>query len=179
MSNVLFDSNKRLVPYIIKKYIIKTDFVQKNYKDILQEGYIALYHASEKYDASRNIKFSTYASRSIYNKIISYIKNTDPGYKKTYLISLEKTLQQTHNPDRILLLQKLTSANPEDISTNDLSITTFLKKRHLTPQQNRILILRSYGYSYREISKKLHTSCNYISITLKKIREDYINYLGD
>lgn len=67
----LIQANLRLVVSIAKKYIGQG----VNFMDLVQEGSIGLIRASEKFDYSKNFKFSTYATWWIKQSIIRAIAN--------------------------------------------------------------------------------------------------------
>lgn len=67
----LIQANLRLVVSIAKKYIGQW----VNFMDLVQEGSIGLIRAAEKFDYSKNFKFSTYATWWIKQSIIRAIAN--------------------------------------------------------------------------------------------------------
>ena len=67
----LIQSNLRLVVSIAKKYIGQGVL----FMDLVQEGSLGLIKATEKYDYSRALKFSTYATWWIKQAIIRAISN--------------------------------------------------------------------------------------------------------
>lgn len=71
----LIQANLRLVVSIAKKYIGQG----VNFMDLVQEGSIGLIRAAEKFDYSKNFKFSTYATwwikQSIIRAIVNYSKS--------------------------------------------------------------------------------------------------------
>ena len=67
----LIQANLRLVISIAKKYIGQGVL----FMDLVQEGSLGLIKAAEKYDYSRNLKFSTYATWWIKQSIIRAISN--------------------------------------------------------------------------------------------------------
>ncbi|MDR2304433.1 MAG: RNA polymerase sigma factor RpoD/SigA [Treponema sp.] len=67
----LVESNLRLVVKIARSYI-RDDIP---FLDIIQEGNIGLMHAAEKYDYSKNVRFSTYAAWWIRQYIARFLVN--------------------------------------------------------------------------------------------------------
>ena len=66
--NKICEHNLRLVPNIVRKYVSKRSGYSMNSEvtsDLLQQGYIGLRRAAEKFDPSKGYTFSTYAYRWI------------------------------------------------------------------------------------------------------------------
>jgi RNA polymerase primary sigma factor len=95
----LIQANLRLVVSIAKKYVGQGVL----FMDLVQEGSIGLIKAAEKFDYSKNFKFSTYATWWIKQAIIRAIANNSKTiripvhmadkirkYKKSYLILAAK-----------------------------------------------------------------------------------------
>ncbi len=61
IKDLLISANMRLVANIAKKYAAQTD----NFWELMSDGNMSLIRAVEKFDFSRNFKFSTYASWAI------------------------------------------------------------------------------------------------------------------
>ncbi len=72
----LAKDNHKLVPYFAKPYFNKYPTLRTHHrKDLIQEGYIGLMKACEKFDESRGFKLSTYSSWWIRKYMNDYIKN--------------------------------------------------------------------------------------------------------
>lgn len=69
----IFNSNVRLVVYLVKKNIKNSSYMM----DVIQEGSLGLLNAIDRYDISKNQRFSTYATQWIYCYIRAYSKTTD------------------------------------------------------------------------------------------------------
>jgi RNA polymerase primary sigma factor len=69
--HTLVNSNLRLVIKIARPYMTKDVPLQ----DLIQEGNMGLFHAAEKFDHQKNIRFCTYASWWIRQFIIRYMTN--------------------------------------------------------------------------------------------------------
>ena len=63
--------NEKLVMYTISRFF--PTYIYDD--DIRQLGYIGLWKACEKYDASLNTKFSSYAVKAIKGEIIKYLRS--------------------------------------------------------------------------------------------------------
>ena len=70
--NKISKHNMRLVPSVVSKYISKRygfSMTSDCVPDLLQQGYLGLRHAAEKYDGTRGFAFSTYAHCWIYQAV--------------------------------------------------------------------------------------------------------------
>lgn len=102
--NELFDTNQSLVGWCYKRFINNYNHPHK--EDILQEGRLALWQACKKFDESRGIKFSTYATYFIAGRMRQYqrykcnvIKIPRKAYEgETHLLEeLSNTLSLDYN----------------------------------------------------------------------------------
>jgi RNA polymerase primary sigma factor len=90
----LIEANLRLVIKIARSYVSSGVPLM----DIIQEGNLGLIRAAEKYDHSKNIRFSTYASWWIRQAISRYISNKQrvirlPHRKEILLYRIRKAYQ--------------------------------------------------------------------------------------
>ena len=78
--NKICEHNLRLVPNVVRKYVNKRMGFTMNSEvisDLLQQGYIGLRRAAEKYDATRGFTFSTYAHPWIYQAFTRWHNSHD------------------------------------------------------------------------------------------------------
>ena len=78
--NKICEHNLRLVPNIVRKYISKRsgyNMSSEVVSDLLQQGYIGLRRAAEKYDPSLGYTFSTYAYRWISQAFVRWHNSHD------------------------------------------------------------------------------------------------------
>jgi RNA polymerase primary sigma factor len=69
----LFESNVKLVHFFARRYCCNG----MDYEDLLQEGYIALIKAVQKYDSSRGTRFVSFAGNAIRNNMMTaLVSNT-------------------------------------------------------------------------------------------------------
>lgn len=67
--NKLTNHNLRLIPTVVRKYVAKRTGINMSSdvtSDLLQQGYLGLRRAAEKFDATRGFTFATYAHSWIY-----------------------------------------------------------------------------------------------------------------
>ena len=69
----LVERNLRLVVYIAKKF----ENTGNGIEDLISIGTIGLMKAINTYDAAKNIKLATYASRCIENEILMYLRRSN------------------------------------------------------------------------------------------------------
>lgn len=65
--NKLIEHNLRLVAHIVKKYDIKKEQTE----DLISIGTIGLIKAVSSFDSTKQVRFSTYASRCIENAMLT------------------------------------------------------------------------------------------------------------
>ena len=75
----MISDNENLVMYTISRYF--PTFLYDD--DIRQLGYIGLWKACEKYDASLNTKFGSYAVKAIRGEIIKYLRSLQTQMRGT------------------------------------------------------------------------------------------------
>lgn len=78
--NKICEHNLRLVPNVVRKYINKRagyTMGSEVVPDLLQQGYIGLRRAAEKYDPSTGYTFSTYAYSWIYQAFVRWHNSHD------------------------------------------------------------------------------------------------------
>lgn len=78
--NKICEHNLRLIPSIVRNYLGKRVGYNMNSEvasDLLQQGYIGLRRAAEKYDATRGFTFSTYANNWISQAISRWHNSHD------------------------------------------------------------------------------------------------------
>jgi RNA polymerase sigma factor (sigma-70 family) len=78
--NKICEHNLRLVPNIVRKYLSKRNGLSMRSEvtsDLLQQGYLGLRRAAEKFDARRGFAFSTYAYSWIYQSVTRWHNSQD------------------------------------------------------------------------------------------------------
>ena len=78
--NKICQHNLRLVPDVVRKYLAKRKGFSMSSdvaSDLLQQGYIGLRRAAEKYDAKRGFAFATYAHPWVYQAVTRWHNSRD------------------------------------------------------------------------------------------------------
>ena len=104
--NILVEHNLRLVVYIAKKF----ENTGTGIEDLISIGTIGLIKAINTFNAEKNIKLATYASRCIENEILMYIRK-NAGHRCE--ISIDEPLNVDWDGNELLLSDVLGSEEDE------------------------------------------------------------------
>ena len=166
----LVERNLRLVVYIAKKF----ENTGNGIEDLISIGTIGLMKAINTYDAKKNIKLATYASRCIENEILMYLRRSN---KIKSEISIDEPLNQDGDGNELLLSDILgcdadiVSKGLEDEVDKKLLRMAISK---LTTREKNIMELR-FGFitgnekTQKEVADMMGISQSYISRLEKKI----------
>jgi len=166
----LIEHNLRLVVYIAKKF----DNTGVDPEDLISIGTIGLIKAVGSFDAAKNIKLATYASRCIENEILMYLR-------KIVKIKSEVSLDEPLNVDfegNELLMSDILGTEPDLVSKNIENKTennilwaaiNKLNKRERVIMQMRFGLAEHEEKTQKEVADLLGISQSYISRLEKKI----------
>lgn len=166
----LVERNLRLVVYIAKKF----ENTGNGIEDLISIGTIGLMKAINTYDAKKNIKLATYASRCIENEILMYLRRSN---KLKSEISIDEPLNQDGDGNELLLSDILGSdADIVSKGLEDEVDKKLLKMAisKLTTREKNIMELR-FGFitgnekTQKEVADMMGISQSYISRLEKKI----------
>ena len=166
----LIQHNLRLVVYIARKF----DNTGVENDDLISIGTIGLIKAISSFNADKNIKLATYASRCIENEILMYLRRTARLKSE---VSFDEPLNTDFEGNELLLSDVLgTSAESVygDIESNaeKEQLKEALKK--LSERERKIMFLR-FGLgggeemTQKDVADLLGISQSYISRLEKKI----------
>lgn len=179
--NLLIEHNLRLVVYISKKF----ENTGIGIEDLVSIGTIGLIKAINSFNADKNIKLATYASRCIENEILMYIRKNSNSRSD---ISIDEPINVDWDGNE-LLLSDILSADSDNVNTN---IELREEKRlilkavsSLSAREAEIVKLR-FGLTadgeektQKEIADKLGISQSYISRIEKKVMDRLKIMLSD
>lgn len=167
--NKLVEHNLRLVAHIIKKYYA----TQADHDDLVSIGTIGLIKAINTFDADKNIKLSSYASRCIENEILMHFRNIK---KSSQDVSLNETIDTDKDGNPLTLIDVLSFevdfASELDLKVKSQKLVSYINSE-LDERERKVIILR-YGLNgnepltQREVASKLGISRSYISRIEKK-----------
>ena len=166
----LVERNLRLVVYIAKKF----ENTGVGLEDLISIGTIGLMKAINTFNADKNIKLATYASRCIENEILMYLRRSNRIKGE---ISIDEPLNQDGDGNE-LLLSDILGTDP-DITSRRIEeevdkrlLRSSIKK--LNNRERNIMELR-FGFvsgnekTQKEVADMLGISQSYISRLEKKI----------
>ena len=167
---ILIERNLRLVVYVAKRF----ESSGAGLEDLISIGAIGLIKAISTFDAGKNIKLATYASRCIENEILMFLRKSASRKGE---ISLDEPLNTDWDGNELLLEDVL--GTQEDLILQPLeeeAERSMLRRAvdRLSPRERRIIALRYGLYGCREKTQKevaedLGISQSYISRLEKRI----------
>lgn len=168
--SLLIERNLRLVVYIARKF----ENTGIHIEDLISIGTIGLIKAVNTFDAKRNIKLATYASRCIENEILMYLRRNNRTKTE---VSFDEPLNIDWDGNELLLSDVL--GTEEDIITQRLesevdrnllkSALSELKDREKQIMELRFGLVGEEGKTQKDVAEMLGISQSYISRLEKKI----------
>ena len=168
--DILIEHNLRLVAYIAKRF----ENTGANIEELISIGTVGLIKAIQSFNAEKNIKLATYASRCIENEILMYIRKTMSQKRE---VSIDEPLSVDWDGNELLLSDVLGSDN--DVVSRDMEND---EERRIVRDavsdlndRERIIVEMRYGLSgnreltQKEVADALGISQSYISRLEKKI----------
>lgn len=167
---VLIERNLRLVVYIAKKF----ENTGIGIEDLISIGTIGLAKSVNTFNADKNIKLATYASRCIENEILMYLRRNNRIKGE---ISIDEPLNKDCDGNELLLSDILgtepdiTSRNIEDEVDRKLLRASISKLK----DREKIIMEMRFGFktgnekTQKEVADELGISQSYISRLEKKI----------
>lgn len=155
--NQLISQNESFICCIANSLFAKQSKSQRtalyDLDDLIQEGRIAMMKAAEKYEATENTKFLSFAGRVIYNALLDYVKKMQDETKDGVSLDVLPEFEQ----DRIMALADVYDSG-SDFACNPYRHTPeqiYLRKEMLAalrealakcPARNRAYLLYRYGF---------------------------------
>lgn len=168
--SALIEHNLRLVAYIAKRF----ENTGANIEELISIGTVGLIKAISSFDAEKNIRLATYASRCIENEILMFIRKTSSQKKE---ISIDEPLSVDWDGNELLLSDVLGSE--ADVVTKDMEEE---EERRIVREavsdlsaRERLIVELRYGLisgeelTQKEVADALGISQSYISRLEKKI----------
>ena len=161
---ILIERNLRLVAHVSKKYM----GCGEDMEDLISIGTIGLIKAVNTFNADKNIKLATYASRCIENEILMYLRKTNN--QKTE-ISFDEPLNTDWDGNELLLSDVLGTDEDEVCRPlEDDADRQMLRESIATlSDRERTIIELRFGlgghneYTQKEVAQIMGISQSYIS----------------
>ncbi|MEA5002961.1 MAG: sigma-70 family RNA polymerase sigma factor [Christensenella sp.] len=178
-STPVLDSRRKTKSELIESHLDVVSILACKYanyqvkkEELVSVGSIGLIKAAESYDATKNVKFSTYASTCIKNEMLMYLRSNLHAAKE---ISLDETMARA---DDDLKLEGLLGTDKDTVwdvverQENQKLLEEMLT--HLSAQQQEIMNYRFglKGYpekTQKEVAHLMGLSQSYISKVEKQI----------
>ena len=170
IKDLLIEHNLRLVVYIARRF----ENTGVDLDDLISVGTIGLIKAVGSFNADKNIKLATYASRCIENEILMHLRRT---VRLKSEVSFDEPLNTDWEGNELLLSDVIGTESDIVFKKIENNVELELLKQALTKLNNRereIMVLR-YGLSgqdeltQREVADMMGISQSYISRLEKKI----------
>lgn len=167
---VMIEHNLRLVVYIARRF----ENTGINIEDLISIGTIGLIKAINTFNAGKNIKLATYASRCIENEILMHLRKTNN--QKTE-VSFDEPLNTDWDGNELLLSDILGTDNdmimrPFEDDVDKKLLRDAMEK--LSDREKRIIKMR-FGldgmreWTQKEVADEMGISQSYISRLEKRI----------
>ena len=168
--NTLIEHNTRLV---LHKVFTKFCFVDYDQSELVSVGMYGLVKAANTFDPSKNVRFSTYASRCIENEILLFLRKLR-NFRKRH-VSIETPIGSQTDDQNIKLIDTIEDdidwfSECENKATYEFISNILLE----IPPRNRKIIMLYFGfvdgktYSQKEISEIFDLSQSFISRIISK-----------
>lgn len=162
--NSLFNNNLLLVDMVINRYY--TNF--RHDDDIKQIGLIGLWQATKYYDANKS-KFSTYATKAIYNEIATYLKENRQKVEMVYFEDNLPGQKTVFWKDTIADTRMDLNNNVDYIVAKESLQKYFLKQK---PKKQKVIRLALKGYKEVEIARKMGISTQRVSEIICQLKNN-------
>lgn len=169
----LIEHNIRLVIYQVKGRFSTVDYDKS---ELVSIGILGLVKAIDTYDLSKNVEFSSYATRCIDNEILMFLRKLK--YDKV-VESFDRPISDEGTDNELRLGDMIKSnINIEESYENKEVYAIIRKIVNELPERERIVIMLYFGfydgriYKQREIATVLNVSRSQVSRIITKIVND-------
>lgn len=173
----LVEQNRRLVEYIVNRYLQRYRVGSMEREDLVSWGLVGLVNAARAWDPSRNIAFSTLACRAIERMIIRGV-NREARPDRQPAVSLDELLSPTDGGEERFVDQLRAPESVEGEILDRESLALLHRALGSLPADQRDLITRHYlrDERVRDIAGSLGITRQGLysreKAILKRLRED-------
>lgn len=159
--NEFYERYKNKVKYFIRKHRLNS----LEREDLIQEGMIGLFNAIETFDKSKGVKFATYASVCIKNRIYNSVNSMWTRKKNEGFLGEDEEVAMEFSPEEDVIIREIS----EDLKNAILK---------LGKREKKILELYLDKKSYQEIASSLDISTKKVDNILMKIKNILAEKVG-
>lgn len=151
-----------LIPVIVSRYAyvvkskassMRVDFTER--EDMMQEGFLGLISAVRAFNPEKNVSFSTYANRCIFNKMVSALPK-----RENEVFDEQSDDEPDNNTPESIFFSKLLS---EEVSR--------IMKENFSDKERKVFKLFLKGESYENIAKTMGVSPKAVDNALQRVRK--------
>ena len=169
----LFLNSMGLVHSVVRKLSV----LDNEYEDMVSIGTIGLIKAVEGFDNSKDIKFSTYATKCIKNEMFMHFRKEKQRPKA---VSLNEPIGNDGEGNEITRGETISGA--EDVENDFIKRETFERFMNiilnlLTPKERLVMLYTIADYNQSSIGKILDLSQSYVSRLARKVKKKVRSYL--
>ena len=179
--NTLIKENQGLVISIAKRYVNKHVLIE----DLIQEGFLGLIAAAERFDTERGCQFSTYAVYWIRYYISRAVRKATKGYESLYL---DKSMGEDGDSTLVESIMDENEPLSYEVAEQNEQIQFVAEMVScLKPKERRIVELRfglnsEIEHSFEEIGELLNLSKERVREievkALKRLRNLIVSYIS-
>ncbi|NPU99883.1 MAG: sigma-70 family RNA polymerase sigma factor [Brevinematales bacterium] len=159
--NEFYERYKNKVKYFIRKHRLNS----LEREDLIQEGMIGLFNAIETFDTSKGVKFATYASVCIKNRIYNTVNSMWTRKKNEGFLGEDEDVAMEFSPEEDVIIREIS----EDLKNAILE---------LSKREKKVLELYLDKKSYQEIASSLDISTKKVDNILMKIKSILAEKVG-
>lgn len=136
--------------------------------DLLQEGIVGLIEAAERFDPSKNIKFTTFAPFRIRGRIINYLERNNT--KDVNLDDSTQAMQELLGMATDFADPTNTKKNVETLAEDDMLLTVVLQSLNRLSEKEKAVVTGIYISDKKatDLARELGISNSYLSRLQKK-----------
>ena len=143
--------------------------------DIIQEGLIGLYKATQSYNGDKQNSFKSFANMCIERQLITVVKsaNRQKNIPLNSAFSLNTPIYEDGDTDAIEVLDVNLVEDPLDTIANKEYISQIETKidENLSEFERRVLLHYKQGKSYNDIAKEVNSKVKSVDTAIQRIRK--------
>jgi RNA polymerase sporulation-specific sigma factor len=143
--------------------------------DIIQEGLIGLYKATQSYNCDKQNSFKSFANMCIERQLITVVKsaNRQKNIPLNSAYSLNTPIYEDSDTDAIEVLDMKLAEDPLDTIANKEYLDQMESKidENLSDFERKVLVQYKQGKSYNDIAKEVNSKVKSVDTAIQRIRK--------